>query len=176
MALELKTPMQKLALMTVVVIAGTVILGINMIVKPNAKVLQKLQGERRIDTEKSDAVRRIAEAEKKTETYRPFLAEKKESTWFIETLNDLADLSGINLSLVTPMARQPAGDYVKIPMRIELNCPWNRLGDFLSRIESHSPLIRVESMRVEGSSDANKPVTDLRVSMTLAVLRPADGS
>ncbi len=174
MAIEFRNTKEKLIALGAIVTLVTAFIGWNFVARPKSATAKKLEVSRRGDIEKTDIVRRIAEGETKFESYRARLAEKRESSWFIETLNEIADRAEINLSLVTPLPRVAGESFERIPLRIEMTCPYGKLGAFLEAVENHTPTIRVESLRIEGSGDPLKTADELRVSLTLAVLRPSE--
>jgi Tfp pilus assembly protein PilO len=171
MSFNLQSARGKLLLYSVVVIAGGVLVGRAMIVKPKKTELDIINGERNEDRQKADAVRRIGDLERKLLSFKSSFSETREDAWLIERLNQVAGDAGLTFTSVAPMAREKTESYLRIPVRIELACSFHELGDFVSRLENHDAFIKVERLTVAGPPAAD-PGGVLRVSMTVGALFP----
>lgn len=163
----------KLVAITFVVAVGTLIAGWSFVVKPELNAAAKIRAEKNDYRERVGLVSKIADAEKRLAALHGRLPEKAEISWLIETINKLADDAGISLLSVTPVSREPFEGYYRLPVRIDIECSYHQLGDFVSRVENSPRFLSVRAMRVEGQRvpDASG-AAKLRVNLLLSALYP----
>lgn len=171
-ALQLKSTKEKLAALTLAVAVGIGFVAWNFVVKPQSLKRAAIVGEQGSDRAKKDLLSAISAKEKALAAYRPRFPDKTEPSWLIETLNEIADEAGVSIVSVAPIGRESLDAYVRMPVRLEIDCSYYSLGDFVSRIENHERFLKVNAMRVDGNRSPEQASQSLRVAMTVSALYP----
>ena len=121
----------------------------NIVVEPFSRQMKKLNLDRENVYSKQQFLQSIPVLEKKMDIYKHSIADNSEISWFIEELNKMAKQSSILLISITPMGDENKGDFQKSTMKIETQCAYHELGDFVSRIESSSRFIKISGFHAE---------------------------
>jgi len=147
-------------------------IGMNFIVSPGIGQIKKIRQEKELETKKAVVLEDIAALQTKNKRYRPMLSESQEVSWLIEALNQMAQASSIALTSVTPLAAEPVAGFKRIPVRIQTAGNYHQIGDFVSRVESESHFIKIDSVEMENTSENVKKGRPMRLSMVLSVFYP----
>lgn len=174
MAASLSASQSKLLAYTVAIVAVGAFLGNLFILKPQKAELIQVKSRSAEFRDKSDTIGRISEIEKALLAFRPALSQDRESAWLVERLNEVALDCGLTLSSLTPAARESVEDYLRLPVRVEFQCDFHQLGEFVSRLERDDHYLQIDRLSV--ASAAQRPSDSasgsIRVTMQLCALFP----
>ncbi len=144
------------------------LIGKNAVVEPARYQLTNLRAKQDSEQRKAEALSQVAQLESRVAGYRGVLLERRDVSAFIESINRMADESGVSLASVTPMSLEKLErGYIKIPIQIELKCRYHHIGRFVSRIESSPVFIKIESLRIQKQSEGTEEEDSLSISMIL---------
>ncbi len=154
--LLLKVKNRKLVVTVVPVLAGALI-GMTMVVKPSLKKLSGIKTETSGLSQKQTIYGDIVEKDKRLTDYRDKLSKIPDRTKFIEELNTLAAQSGLSVQSVAPDEKKAVATYLeKVAVKIDAEGNYHQLGEFVSRVESLEPFVKIMSVSIdtEGGDEA----------------------
>ena len=71
----------------------------------------------------------------------------------IQTINQIAQQSGMTLSSVTPIEAEKQDTTIQYSLLIESDCTFHELGRFISKIESYEKFLKIGEMNVTNDKD-----------------------
>jgi type IV pilus assembly protein PilO len=108
----------------------------------------------------------LAEAEKSKEEYqkdadekarreqqareqKKILPDEAETPTFLSTLQDVATISGVNLTAWSPTEEAPQEFYAKVPMKLQLGGKFHQVAKFFYGVGQQDRIINVEDIRIK---------------------------
>ncbi len=165
---------KKLLFLIVSLLLAGFMLANNIIVSPFVSKLKSLYSEQTGINYKRQLVQEIGGLDKKLGSYKSSFPENKQVSWFIEELNKMAEQSSVSLTSIAPVNDENRGDYQKSIMKLETQCTYHELGDFVSRIESSSRFIKISGFRAELITEGKKvPGKNIRAILSISFFYPA---
>lgn len=152
------------------VAVGVLVLGWNVLIREDLKKLGGLRVDRHNQTIRANVLKQILNAERDIAGYRNRLAASNEMSWLMNTVGKVAEDGSFPLRSVDPQNPvRENGAYDKILLQIRTQCTYHELGEFVSRIESYSKLLRVISVSLSpaGPDDGTRS-PQLDVDMQIA--------
>jgi type IV pilus assembly protein PilO len=120
-----------------------------------------LEREERENLAKRDSyeadVRRLAQMRESFATQSRILPRETEMSSFLESLNNHAELAGLEIALVQPLDEEGAGFYAKIPVELHLKGRYHELAKFFYNIGRLERVINVEDISFASSSKRGEP-------------------
>lgn len=97
----------------------------------------------------------LAMRQQKQRELNKVLPAETESAAFLSAIQQVSNISGINLKAWQPQEEVPATFYAKVPMRLELSGKFHQIGKFMFEIGKQDRIINLENVelsepRVEG--------------------------
>ena len=110
-------------------------------------------------------VRRLAQLREQFATQSRILPPNSEMSSFLESLNNHAELAGLQISLVQPLEEEGVGFYAKIPVELHLKGRYHELAKFFYNVGRLDRVINIENIFFtpesrESSSDGEGPGND----------------
>ena len=165
---------QNLIVMCVGLALASAAAGYHFIVAPANKQWVAFNLQKITQAKKKEALDEIRTLQTRLDVYRPQLAENSDFSWFIETVNEVAQKSGLTLISAAPSQDEPKGDYRKLVMRVEASGGYHDVGRFVSFIESCPRFIKVQQLAL--SAGAGKTAEGTSAVFTLIALTPVTGA
>ena len=100
------------------------------------------------------------------------LAKNTDISWLIDVINENAQSSGLSLGSVTPLNAEREGYYIRLPVGIESKCTYRELGEFVSRIESVSPIVKFDRVTAEALTETGPGGETMNLSLVLSTFSP----
>ena len=140
-----------------VVIAVPVLVGLFagglLIVKPALKNLTTLESEIGSLKEKEAPYNFIVLSEQKLDAHKARFS-GKDKTWLIEQLNTIAEETGFSIVSISPEEQKKLGDFLQqTSVRIDAKADYHRLGEFVSRVESLEPYVKVLVVNIAAGAE-----------------------
>ena len=89
---------------------------------------------------------------------------QESSMEFLKELTDILQKLNINLEQIIPGRKDKKGKIIKIPYQVQFSCDYEKLGEFITELESNNRIIvidqlmiknDIEKTRVRGNSQEN---------------------
>lgn len=161
----LKMPLAKKALVLVVVVAFVGVIFWQLYYSPLVEDLENAQNKNQ------NMQGKLAEAQKRKKTYDADVAQLEKVTYlsqkqnqvlptkgemasFLNHLNSVAELTGLEISSVTPLAESPEKYYARIPVKLELKGSFLQLSKFFYQVGKLDRIINI------GNISLTNPVVD----------------
>jgi len=95
------------------------------------------------------------------------LPAEAETASFLQDLNRLAELSGLEIRLVEPRPEEPVEHYVRLPVRLQLGGRYHQLARFFYNVSRLDRLISMENLQLlePRRSDADSQVDEVIISV-----------
>jgi type IV pilus assembly protein PilO len=87
------------------------------------------------------------------------LPEKKDLEELLAQLNDIGKKSGLEISLVEPVAESPAGFYAKIPIKMNVSGNYHEIARFLFDVSNLRRIVNVNNIKFTTPTVKNEKVT-----------------
>ncbi len=113
-------------------------------------------------------VRRLAQRREQFAAQSRILPPDPEMFTFLESLNNHAELAGLEIALVQPLEEEGVGFYAKIPVELHLRGRYHELAKFFYNVGRLERVINVENisfvLQPEGQGDDENENTDILIS------------
>jgi type IV pilus assembly protein PilO len=87
------------------------------------------------------------------------LPEKKDLEELLAQLNDIGKKSGLEISLVEPVAEAPAGFYARIPIKMNVSGNYHEIARFLFDVSNLRRIVNVNNIKFNSPTVKNEKVT-----------------
>ncbi len=180
----------------IVPIAVGLFLGFLFIIKPGLGRLNNAKSEVSGLQIKVSSYQFILDGEKKIGEYKKLFSGDK--TWLIEQLNSTAEKTGVSILSILPEETKRVGDILeRASVRIDAECTYHQLGEFISRAESLPAYVKVLGIDInaekniamavsapgwqqQGTAPAvkerQKSMDTYQISMSIAIFNSAAGA
>lgn len=136
----------------------------NYIFNKQNKVLESLKKKNESEISKNNVLEGISILERKIDSYKDLLG-KKDASYIMNTLSNIAKESGIKIISIRPSGEQVFPEFVKLPFDLIVSsADYHALGKFISRIEDYQDVYMVENIDI--SPDRQKK--ELSVNLTIS--------
>jgi type IV pilus assembly protein PilO len=98
-----------------------------------------------------------ARREQQAREQKKILPDEAETPTFLSTLQDVATISGINLTAWSPTEEVPQEFYAKVPMKLQLTGKFHQVAKFFYGVGQQDRIINIEDIHIK---KPNKPGTD----------------
>lgn len=98
-------------------------------------------------------VRRLAQLREHFAAQSRVLPPQTEMSSFLESLNNHAELAGLEIALVQPLDEEGVGFYAKIPVELELRGRYHELAKFFYNVGRLERIINIENISFTEESD-----------------------
>jgi type IV pilus assembly protein PilO len=98
-----------------------------------------------------------ARREQQAREQKKILPDEAETPTFLSTLQDVATISGINLTAWSPTEEVPQEFYAKVPMKLQLSGKFHQVAKFFYGVGQQDRIINVEDIHIK---KPNKAGTD----------------
>lgn len=129
------------------------------------KANEELQETQKIAQMKDKLITEITSLRTSIEYYERRIPSEKAFSWLLIELSRVARETGIKYLSITPQTEVKKESYIKVPIRIEIQCGYHNLGKFLSKIENSQRFTNVDDITI--SPDSGNPLKH-RVSLTVS--------
>jgi type IV pilus assembly protein PilO len=114
---------------------------------------QELQAQEQDFARKRDGyeadVRRLAQIREQFASQSRILPPDAEMSSFLDSLNNHAELAGLEIALVEPRDEEGEGFYAKIPVELELQGRYHELAKFFYNVGQLERIINIENINLE---------------------------
>lgn len=138
--ISLKDPRVKIAVVTIIIIAGLFFLNRKFIVKPKEIKIQKLRSE----MENIRLQNEIAGIYNEYNLFQKDLSPEKDPSWLLEQITSFAQASGLDVKLIEPQPSKEITPYTFVSFKINANCTYTQLLNFLKLVESDKTCIIID--------------------------------
>lgn len=136
----------------------------NNIYKHQDKNAKSLKEKINIEAEKNKVLEELSKTERMANSYRSLLVDKNVNE-IINTLNNIARESGIEIVAIKPAREERRAEYIKRLFDLQIKArDYHSLGSFISRVESHQDVYMVESLSMKSETDTEASTISLRIS------------
>lgn len=146
-----QTTLKKALLTAIFMMFGGGLVTWSMVASPKLAEMRQITNELKAQKKKEDQIKRIAALETKAASYRRLFADPKALTALTDVMNQLAAESGLALVSLSPSPIGRIGNYSVIRYTIDLAGTYHEIGQFAARVESHTPFLRMEGLRIESA-------------------------
>ena len=160
-------PNRKKLLLISVVIIFIALRVASSIFRSQAARSQKLKARVAEERDKNRALAGIGKVEKEIASYQPRIVPERNDEWLRRSVTDMAGQSRVEIVSISPQAPDDKGVYVRLPLRLEVECEYHQLGDFISKMESSEKFIKVDALN-RGVIGTKEGRTIARVSLTIS--------
>ena len=144
--LLLKLKNRRLVVLGVPAVVG-LLLGSMLVVKPAFNRLVSIKSEIQGLKQKEQSYNIILDSEKRVGELKGRFSGDK--SWLIEQLNTIAEKTGFSIINILPEDTKNVGDYLEqTSVRIDAEGDFHQLGEFVSRVESLEPYIKMLSISI----------------------------
>lgn len=165
---------QKQLILTLLVFLGGGFIGWRAIIASDLEAHNKLLAAGQDEIKKQALMVEIKELENQNVAFtREKFLDTSEVSWLVKAINAIAKDSGVVISSVTPLETERGKDYQKLMLKIETQCSYHALGDFVSKIESYPKLIKLSAINLRprtvnslGSSQSAGGLLDVSISVS----------
>lgn len=148
------------------------ILAQKVVYSPKAKKIERLRSQIREEEEKNRLLGEIDQIDQTLHSYQKKTPSGREVSWVLDKVTKIAKDMELSIISLEPQPPDDRGAYVRLPLKLEVECGYHELGRFLSQIESSEEFLRIESLQVktgeqrekERSSILKKPRATLVIS------------
>lgn len=98
-----------------------------------------------------------ARREQQAREYKKILPDEAETPTFLSTLQDVATISGVNLSSWSPIEEAPQEFYSKVPMKLTLNGKFHQVVKFFFSVGQQDRIINIEDIKIKKSGSKTAP-------------------
>ena len=98
------------------------------------------------------------------------MAENAEIAAFLEDLNRIAELSGLDIGLVEPLPEEPSQHYIRIPVRLRVSGRFHQVGKFFYNVSRLPRAINMENIQLTDPQLSGENVV-LRVDVLATTFR-----
>lgn len=95
---------------------------------------------------KNRILTQIGGIEKEIASYEPRITPKKDVEWLRRKVTEMADQAQVKIVSITPQAPDEKETYIRLPIRMEVECGYHQLGDFISKLESSKEFIKIDAL------------------------------
>jgi len=129
-----------------------------------ARDVKLLRNKKEVEKKKNVVLGDIVKLETKVDAYRELLVNKDTGS-IIGSISNMAKESGVKIISMRPEKEQKYQDYIKLPFSLVVNAfDYHSLGDFVSRIESHSDVYIIEDIRINPLNEKEGLTVNLKLS------------
>ena len=89
--------------------------------------------------------------EQKLREYKKILPDNPEMPTFLSTVQDVATMSGVNLTSWSPTEEVPDEFYAKLPMKLTLAGKYHQVAKFFHGVGQQDPIINIEDIHIKKS-------------------------
>jgi len=129
------------------------------------KAKEELQETQKIARIKDKLIQEINTLRESIDYYERRIPSEKAISWLLIELSRVARETGIKYLSITPQPEEKKESYIKVPIRIEIQCGYHNLGKFLTKIENSQRFMSVDNIGI--LPDSSNPLKH-RVSMTIS--------
>ncbi|OIN95961.1 hypothetical protein AUJ66_07785 [Candidatus Desantisbacteria bacterium CG1_02_38_46] len=129
------------------------------------KANEELQETQKIARMKDKLIEEINKLRESIIYYERRIPGEKATSWLLIELSRVARQTGIKYASITPQPEEKKELYIRVPIKIEIQCGYHSLGKFLSKIENSQRFMDVDDIVI--SPDAANPLKH-RVSMKIS--------
>jgi len=132
---------------------------------------KSLEEKRDAEIKKNTVLNDIGKSEGMLNAYNKGLS-KKDLSSVINIINNIAQVSGIEINSLKPLRQEDYPVYVKYPFELKFNThSYHPIGKFISNLENHPALFFVNSLSVKQLSEARMPGEEgnFEVELTLSI-------
>jgi type IV pilus assembly protein PilO len=96
--------------------------------------------------------------EQQAREQKKILPDDPETPAFLSTVQDVATVSGINLTSWSPTEEVPMEYYTKVPMKLTLSGKFHQVAKFFYGVGQQDRIINIEDIRIKKTRDASENV------------------
>ncbi len=152
------------AVCAAIVLLGS-LLGWNLLIKKDLAELAIFEKKKSIEPQKQQKTTLIQSHLDKIKTYDSYLSPSTEVSWAVEAITSMANNAGLSVTSMSPMDPENGVYLDKLLLKIEADCGYHELGDFVSRLESYSKFLKISRLSLKRS----KTGSELKASMVIAI-------
>lgn len=118
----------------------------NSISRSQAARIQKMKARVAEERDKNRTLAGIGGVEKEIASYQPRIASERNNEWLRRSVTEMADQYRVKIVSISPQAPDDKEVYVRLPLKLEVECGYHQLGEFISRLESSKEFIKVDGL------------------------------
>ncbi len=132
--------------------------GYRMIQVPTQKELAKLDQQLEKERATQGLREKLAGSYQELEGLRKKLAPEPSTEWLLREVTKHAEEEHIQLQSISPQDHRKLRDAIQLSVTLQLNASYLQLGKFLNRLESVTPYIWVEDLRITRGEDGQPEI------------------
>lgn len=136
-------------------VAVTVLLGYNMVYKPQEHQLNVIRAQVLEERVRQETAAGVAASLNQLEQYRTRLPSEPDPSWLVGEVVALAEASGVQLTTINQETPQQFESFTRLSVRLQLTASYHQVGAFLDHIERSNRFIRVERVDIGRNQDSN---------------------
>jgi len=129
------------------------------------KAKEELRETQKIAHMKDRLIQEINALRESIDYYERRIPSEKAISWLLIELSRIARQTGIKYLSIIPQAEQKKESYIKVPIKIEIQCGYHSLGRYLSKIENSQRFMSVDNITI--SPDPSNPLKH-RITMLIS--------
>jgi Tfp pilus assembly protein PilO len=115
----------------------------------------------------------VVQVVQQIERFRERLSPTNDTSWLLNEVVKIADVSGVQLTRIAPETPKAVGPFTHLAVSLQFTASYHQLGSFLNQVESGRPFLRVESLKVSKAASDGPDGSAASVSLVLSTLYAA---
>jgi type IV pilus assembly protein PilO len=112
-----------------------------------------------------------ARREQQAREQKKILPDEAETPTFLSTLQDVATISGVNLTSWAPIEEAPQEFYAKVPMKLTLTGKFHQVAKFFYSVGQQDRIINIEDIKIKKSTGGKNVSDDVEVECLATAFR-----
>jgi len=162
---ELKTKIRGKKTLTALLVCGiTFFAAIVFIYRPGTEEIARLKKSIKAEQKLNVLTKSIEASQRRISAYRLRGGPDKQLDWLLAQITQIAKKKSIKILSIDPQASRVDGAFTTIKCRVGIEAPYDKIGEFISNVESAKEFIRIEDLQVSLSPEKQGKDLNLRAS------------
>ena len=122
------------------------ILARKIVYNPQVEKIKTIEKQIAEEKEKTYILKEIGKIERALNFYRS-PASSEEATWILDEITRIAKDTGVRIIALEPRASEEQKVYIKLPIKLMVECSYHELGYFLSQIERSKRFLKIDELQ-----------------------------
>ena len=138
------------------VIIMLVLVVANSIFRSQSGRIERLEERITEEREKNRVLIEVRKAEKEIDSYQPRIPLEKDVDWLRREVIRMANESEVKIISINPQSPEVRAQYTRLAIKMEMECGYHQLGDFISKLESSKRFIKIDSLSLDAVEGGGK--------------------
>lgn len=139
----------KTALLSIAIFLVACLVGHNFIYKPGTKKDSSIRLEISTQEEVNRLLSEIQQLQQNVLSLQQRQAAEPNTDWLLSSITKIAKECDVKISSIQPKSSVPKGRYAIVTCQLSTESTYNRLGEFIGKLESSKEFIKVDSLNVK---------------------------